>query len=515
MSDTESLREKFKKPLHRSAQPGAAPPAVAEAAPKPPPEPVRNLPAVIVNPLEEQPPPSGGLNHLLEVIARMLHRKPEAPVPAAEPPLFTLLLADLFEDTGNQELIHLVQVLSPKKVIGLRPLRKSFAPPPVPADLAAVVHGLRQSAATEKADLVIWGDVTRDGCRLRFTTAAAADEDRVGVFPPSACLELPAGFGEPAQKLLWAAILAALDGAAPPQKAAARRLLAAAAAEAEPFAAKPPVQMAAAQQRSVQTLFGHIAAQTALGLTGPAAMEWFEKSLGSYRAALKRVGRADPAWESGLLHRHIAAILSAKAERNPDPATLSEAVASWRAATEFLPRDRMPHEWAGAQARLGKALLRLDLASGDTDLLRESLQVLQTVLGVYSRTETPQKWAEVMHDTAQVLQVYGDQIRSLDVLRRAVDACDSVLHVWTRDRMPQSWAAVNNTRGTALFLLDKHSEGIEHLDAAADALNGALEVFQGIGATGPASVAARNLARVTGLAAERRGRQIIDPDWVD
>ena len=175
----------------------------------------------------------------------------------------------------------------------------------------------------------------------------------------------------------------------------------------------------------------------------------------------------------------------------------------------------MPQEWASAQVRLGGTLYRLDLLTGQTELLREALQALQATLQVYSRTETPQRWAEIMHTVAQVLEVYGDQIKNTEVLQRAVDACYSVLEIRTRERGPLAWAATQNTLGGALFLLDRHSENGNHLAEAETALTSALEVFQAHGAKGPAKVAAKNLGHVRKLMETRKSRHGVDPHWLD
>jgi len=47
----------------------------------------------------------------------------------------------------------------------------------------------------------------------------------------------------------------------------------------------------------------------------------------------------------------------------------------------------------------------------------------QLALQVFTRTESPVRWADVMNNLAQVLQVYGDQVKSPEVLERAVEAC--------------------------------------------------------------------------------------------
>jgi len=120
-----------------------------------------------------------------------------------------------------------------------------------------------------------------------------------------------------------------------------------------------------------------------------------------------------------------------------------------------------------------------------------------------------------MHLIAQVLEVYGDQLKSPEVLKRAIDACQSVLEVRTRERTPLAWATTRNTLGSALFLLDRHGGGVNHLLQAMDVLEEALEVFTAHGAKGPAQVAARNLAHVKKLAEDRKARQVIDPDWAE
>jgi len=517
MSDTENLREKFKRPLER---PGAGAAPSAKPAPSQLPVPVANPAAA---PAPDEVGGGGALARLLNAIGRMLAPKPpakeETPAAAAETPVFTVLIAHLGNDADGAGFAHLIRTLDGKLPFKLRPLGRAFAldSQEDPAAVAAVVSNTRLTAATEKGDLLIWGDMVKEGYRLRFASAAAPDDDRPANFGPATRLELPRDFGEPAASLLLAAALAAAEASTEAQKGTVRRLLPSLATAVEGLSTKPPLSMSMPQQRSLQTMFGHVAAATALSVPPSQSGAWFDKAVGSYRAALKRVSRIEPTWESGLLHKHIAAVLMTQAEATKEPAALLQAaVAEWRSAAENLSRATMPQEWAAAQIRLGNALYRLDLVTGDIELLREALQTLQGALQVYSRTETPQKWAGIMHDIALVLQVYGDQLRSPEVLNRSIEACESVLQVFTRERTPQSWAAAQNTLGSALFLFDKHSDGISHLDAAAAALEQAQEVFQSVGSKAPAQVAARNLAHVRKLAEERRGRQVIDPPgWTD
>ncbi|MBI5163727.1 MAG: hypothetical protein HY985_07475 [Magnetospirillum sp.] len=521
MSDSEDLREKFRKPLQRPgtlalpsqrADVPAAPPAAAARPQLPVPVAAPAMPA-------EAPPPAGGLAGMLVSVARMLQPRPPAlppaPAVAVEPAAFTLAVAALIgEDGGRQG--HIMAALDSRPGLKVKALYKTFPLDSLedPAQTAAAAAATRHAVAGEKADVLLWGMVSRDGYHLHLTTPFGEDE-RAGAFGMTTRIELPLAFPEPAAQMLHAAVLAAAEATGEVQKGALRRHLPAAALQAEALALRPPVAMSMPQQRSVQMVFGHIAVACARWVPPSQAGGWFDKALAAYRSAEKRLARTDPPWETGLIHKHIALLLSARAESDKGNLTLlHEAVAAWREAVAGLARNVLPQEWAQAQVRLGRMLYRLDLATGDTDLLREALPALQGALQVYSRTETPVRWAEAMHDIAQVLEVYGDQLKSADVLRRAVDTCRQVLEVQSRERTPLAWAAAQNTLGSALFLLDKHQDGVGHLPEAAAAFEAANEIFHAYGRKGPAQVAMRNLGHVKRLAEQRRGRHVFD-DWAE
>jgi tetratricopeptide (TPR) repeat protein len=497
----------------------AAKPAQAEpetAAPE------AEAPAAVPAP----PPPSGDgarAGGLLELLVSLFKPKPApppqpTPVPvAAEGPAFTILVAALAGDADGAAAAALNQALAARPAFRVKAVPRIYQLDRLddPAQVAGVALNTRHAVAEEDADLLVWGDFGKEGYRLRLATAAN-DDERAASFGLTTRIELPAELGEGPSSLLYAACLAAVEVPTEAHRNSIRRLMPAAAAGVEALAAKPPVQMSMGQQRSCQLVFGHIAAVNAMVAPPTETEMWLDKSINAYRQAQRRLARTDPSWENGLLHKHIAAVLSIKAERAADPTLLlEESIKEWRNAVECLPRALMPQEWASAQVRLGVALYRLDLKTGQTELLRESVQALQATLQVYSRTETPQRWAEVMHNIAQVLEVYGDQLKNIDVLKRSIDACHSVLEIRTRDRQPLSWAATQNTLGSALFLLDRHSSGAGHLPEAEEALAAALEVFQTHGAKGPAKVAAKNLGHVRKLAESRKPRGGVEPHWLD
>ena len=434
------------------------------------------------------------------------------PPPQLEQSLFKVLVAGLEADVDGSAQAHLIQSFANRTALKLQPYPKSFAfdSPEDPLAASALQTALRHAVASEGGHLMIWGGMNPEGYRLRFSTAQADD----GAFGLRTRLELPVTFAEPAINVLYAATLAAMEAVTESQKSWIRQALPTAALQAEELASRPSVQMSMAQQRSVQIVYGHIALAAADCVSEREAPEWFERAVTSYRSAQKRVDRNDPVWESGLIHRHLGSALTTRAENSKEPIPIfKEAVEEWRQAVESLTRASMPQEWALSQIRLSNALYRLDLVTGDSELLREALQALQGALQVYSRTETPQKWADTMHDMAQILQIYGDQLKSPEVLKKSIETCDSVLQIYSQERTPLSWAKTKNTLGAALFLFDRHKGGKEHLDEAQASIEAALAVFRAHGAKGPAQVAERNLAHIHRLKGQRKNHTIADPDW--
>ncbi|HTH17718.1 MAG TPA: hypothetical protein VL974_13760 [Magnetospirillum sp.] len=513
MSNPQDPRDKFKQPLQR---------------------PTLNLPAKRPDspaPVSAEDAPAhaqGGLARLLDAVAKMLKPKPQpdpdqaaaqAAPPPAEAPLFTVLVAAMNGDSADGAASQaLFKMLEGKTSFKVKPYPRPFQLDVLddPALTASVITNTRHTVVAENADVLLWGDITKDGYRLRLSTASIPDEDRPALFGPACRLEFPVQLDEAQLNLLYGAILAAAEPATQVQRAGQRRLLPLAAAPLELVAAKPPVAWTMPQQRTAQLVHAHVSAACAMAVPPSQAAEWFQRAINAYRSAEKRLNpRQDPPYEAGLVHKYLAAVLTARAERLKDRAQehLEEAVKEWRTACETISKAAMPQEWAALQTRLGVALYRLDLLTGDTELLREALQVLQGALSVHTRAEAPQRWAEVMHTIAQVLEVYGDQLKNPEVLKRAIDACQSVLEVRSRERTPLAWAATRNTLGSALFLLDRHGGGVNHLLQAMEVLEEALEVFTTHGAKGPAQVAARNLAHVKKLAEDRKARQVIDPDW--
>jgi len=384
------------------------------------------------------------------------------------------------------------------------------------ADQAQVVGAVlkaRQVLGREGGlDLLIWGDVHADGYSLWFTPFGQGDDERPGSFGPYVFLELPGDQEPPAGDLFFLAAVAAIEPTTEAQRELQHQLLVGAYQALPALPDGLPVTWNMEQQRTALTCYGHALASIAAQESDAV---WYDIAGEAYNAAINRLPHGEHGIEEAQLRKHWGGVLQAAGDRRQDVAYLERAVEEYRFAAECLVKASYPQEWGLAQNRLGQALYKLDLLTGQPTLLKEAMGAFQLALQVFTRTESPVRWADVMNNLAQVLQVYGDQVKSPEVLERAVEACRAALEFRVRERTPLGWASCQNTLGTALFLLDKHRQSTEHLDEAATAYTGALEVYHQMGASRQAVVAEKNLAHVQRLNKIRVERRVALPDWSD
>ncbi len=428
---------------------------------------------------------------------------------------FTIGVATVNNDIEGAWTRALMALLEGRFGISVREVAASL-------QLDAGADQLQVSAATLKArqilgrdiglDLLIWGDVHADGYSLWFTPAGQGDDDRPGSYGPYLSLELPGDQEAPAGELFYLAALGAIEPLTEAQRNLQHQLLIAAHQALPAIPDGLPAAWNMEQQRTALTCYGHALASIA-ALEADAV--WYDLAGEAYSAAINRLPRGEHGLDEALLRKHWGGVLQAAGDRRQDVASLERAVEEYRVAVECLVKASYPLEWGGAQNRLGQALYKWDLLTGQPMLLKEAMAAFQSALQVFTRGESPVRWADVMNNLAQVLQVYGDQVKSPEVLERAVDACRAALEFRIRERMPLGWASCQNTLGTALFLLDKHRQSTEHLDEAGAAYTGALEVYRQMGASRQAAIAEKNLAHVQRLNKIRGERRVALPDWAD
>lgn len=418
---------------------------------------------------------------------------------------FLIGIATVNNDVDGAWTRALAALLDQESELGVRILSTSLQIEPG-ADqnqAAAAAARARDVLAREsELDLLIWGDVHADGYSLWFSPQGKTEDERPGGFSLFNNLELPGDQEAPAADVLACALLTALEPPEP-RRFDQAQMLRYVVGRLEGAMGALPMSWNLEQQRTALTCYGHaLSTLAAADPSGPFA----HQAVDAYRGALGRVNPEERGMDEAQLHKHMGLLMAAQGDRSGDPAWLDLAVAEFRAGIECLAKARHPQEWGSLQNRLGLALYRLDLmGGGGPDLLKEALVAFQGALQAFPRQSDPERWAEVMHNLAQVLQLYGDQMKSPDVLERAIETARAAIELRPRAKVPFAWAASQNTLGTALFMLAKHSKGIVSLDEATEAINGALEVYRQLGAVRQAEVTEKNLAHLIKLAKRRTG----------
>jgi tetratricopeptide (TPR) repeat protein len=117
-------------------------------------------------------------------------------------------------------------------------------------------------------------------------------------------------------------------------------------------------------------------------------------------------------------------------------------------------------------------------AFGNRDSLIIAAGVCHGVLGLVTRTQSPDKWAATKHCLGQALFLLGARDHEPSRLGAAIDAYLAALEEWTRDRSPGDWARVQNDLGDALQALSGQKEDLKAMQDAAAAYRAALTQWQ-------------------------------------
>ncbi|MCC7016554.1 MAG: tetratricopeptide repeat protein [Rhodospirillales bacterium] len=379
---------------------------------------------------------------------------------------------------------------------------------PTPLQFSLFAPLARQFLATEKGDLLIFGEVAGDRLHLRFVPLLAPEEDAPDALSAGIPLVVPAEMDEDASALIRAVALTVVAPGQPLKAATARESLAAAIEPA--VAAMEALKRALAGRDKGFTLlvFASAAARAGYAQSAPPLLQ---KAIDFYRAAVESLARDKDSYEGATAQRLLGSELLALAERNNDKAALAAAHAALQAAAQTLPRETAPRDWAAVQHRLGIAFQRMHEETSSVEPLKQALTAFQAALHVFTRAEHPQRWADIMNSIGQSGQLLGQILSSTEIMERAVAACRQAIEIRRKDTHPLFWAASQNNLGSALFALGRMTGSLESLIEAEEAFAGAREVYFARGADKLASVAEKNLTRVRQLLPATRAKAADGP----
>jgi tetratricopeptide (TPR) repeat protein len=155
--------------------------------------------------------------------------------------------------------------------------------------------------------------------------------------------------------------------------------------------------------------------------------------------------------------------------------SLKEAIATFRNALNYCPRDQAPLDWATTQTNLATSLARLGERIGDTNMLEEAISNFSLALESPSRELAPLNWARTQNRLGATLAIIKTGQADAANFRRVFAAFDSALEIRTRERFPLEWAATKHNLGAALWTLWEQWRNPDHLR---DAIKNYQEALQ-------------------------------------
>ncbi len=124
---------------------------------------------------------------------------------------------------------------------------------------------------------------------------------------------------------------------------------------------------------------------------------------------------------------------------------LRQAIACYQAALRVRTEADFPQDWAATQTNLGISYAELPV--GDrVEHMWQAIACYQAALRVQGETDFPYEWARTQHNLglAYAELPTGNQAENL---QRAIACYQAALRVWTEADFPQDWAATQNNLG--------------------------------------------------------------------
>ena len=292
----------------------------------------------------------------------------------------------------------------------------------------------RRWMTDQNADLLIWGNIDPTGrnLELHFTGTASSPGERPGRFTPLNVLTVPVDFYNDWLPLVRAVVLAAIDLRSFSQGRILRSALPAITASAKTMGLDPSAAMEPLERASIMFCFGNACAICAQ-LEGDRS--WYHTAVEAWHAAVELTTN-DQGPLFGQLYQQLGLILQIIAERSNDSDCLEQAADAYRRALMHISRRRQTVDWGLMKYRLGCVLYKIDMAIGDDNALREAIHACQSSRQIFNKYTHPIRWSEISNSLAQILQVYGNNVRSVPILEYAVKCCIASLQVRTRDTAP-------------------------------------------------------------------------------
>ncbi len=420
-----------------------------------------------------------------------------------------ILLSPLSNDQGGKITKRLGKLLTDISGVEIFKLKKILKLSNGPEDpLSQLKEAAEEGCAwlkEEGADILIWGEVAKDGERLTLRLLPAPGVGLGGDMESSGLgetLEIPSQFDKDMEPLIAALVLGTFG---PTFKGARQRLgetLGAYLEQAGALVDTLPVGITDSQEVSIFNGIGN--AYVAYSHLG-GGVKQLTHAAKAYKKAEERVSKESQplAWAS--IQNHLAAVLQAQGQMKKDPAPLRSAAVVYSTVAATLSAKSHANEWCSAQTHLGKVLYILAGVEGKPGYLETATAAYEAALGACDQVSAPSRWAEVTNQYGVVLLAQGEEMGGEKALEQAVSKFRDAIKVHKRETAPVLWAQTANNLGAACFALAKRNSQNSLLREATDYFKGATEIYRQQGILKQAEVIEKNLHRVKRLLISRGG----------
>ena len=346
--------------------------------------------------------------------------------------------------------------------------------PSVPK-LVAFQNEVRVILEDKNADLMIYGEVLRNGLRLRMISSVVPPEGRPDEFGFSDALLVPHNFGVELANLIYASVLAA----ALPAKMKHRKTLApyiiGAAQQSMKLLEALPDGLDVDQIGTIYTYLGVTSAcvwrlqNKSTGLT--AAVTAYEKAAREGPKELAPLVMAELKIRLGVALQELSAI-------KDDADMFGDALDAFETVTSTLNPNSYAREWGLAYICLGTAYLARGNKEVAVDDCDRASSAFDAALKVFTKEKDLPRWLEVMTLKGTALMTAGTINVGVRELEEAADVLREVLAARKRVTQPSLWAQTSNGLGSAVFALAKRTQNKDSLNEAIACFDGALSVYE-------------------------------------
>ncbi|MBT6093812.1 MAG: hypothetical protein HOH04_02950 [Rhodospirillaceae bacterium] len=468
-------------------------------------EPEKDTVATPIEDLEPKGAPGNKPYGDVAASAQLGHAKTEARTPApssaiveaagAFSPEVVILVPEFKNDREAGFTNRVLETLRAARMLNVRSVERGISSPgdrPNVAKLALFYAEARAALHEQSADVLLYGEVLRNGLRMRMVSAVPSGEARMGDFGIGDALMVPHNFGSELANLVYAGVLAAALPAKPDHHDALTPYLVGAAEQSMKLLETLPDSVDPEQIGSIFTYLGVVCGAKwrlhKMSTSLVATVASFEKASNEGPSELAPLAMAELKIRLGIALQELASV-------NNDADMFEESLDAYETVTSALDPSKNPREWGLAYMCLGNAFLSRGKTELSVDDCDRANAAFDASMKVFTKEKDKPRWLDAMTAKGAALMTAGAIHTGTKELEAATDVLREVLKERDRRTQPLPWAQASNGLGSAAFALAKRTQNRTQLDEAIACFDGAISIYESLNQTVAIGIVRKNQQR--------------------